>query len=390
MPFISVDTKKKELVGNFKNEGVEWQPKDQPELVDVHDFPYRLDWQGYSPRWTLQNRPPTHHARTLSEKYAGLRLSEADTRSYLVDPVLRLLGYEGVEHLRREVHVPATKEFIDYELLVGGAPHVLVEAKALRHDLADQHAAQCVQYAAVLGVRWCFITNGLEWLLYDATAQCPLAEKRVAAVKLDDTDASCIDAWRVLSLFARDELERSRPINSLLIQRVVEDQLDDPESPIVDALRRAVQKRFGERVTSADVVAAARRLMRPNDGPTSPPLTAPRQQPPQPGPIQSADALRPDTEKRRVTLGDLVSAGLLPEGATIDASVKGVTHVARVVQGRIELEGHVYDSLSAASRSVRKVESWNGWIDWKFKGEALSELRQRLPPTAGKARPIAG
>jgi hypothetical protein len=39
VPFISVDTKKKERVGNFKNVGVEWQPKDQPELVDVHDFP---------------------------------------------------------------------------------------------------------------------------------------------------------------------------------------------------------------------------------------------------------------------------------------------------------------------------------------------------------------
>ena len=38
-PFISVDTKKKELVGNFKNAGVEWQPNDEPELVDVHDFP---------------------------------------------------------------------------------------------------------------------------------------------------------------------------------------------------------------------------------------------------------------------------------------------------------------------------------------------------------------
>lgn len=38
-PFISVDTKKKELVGNFANAGVEWQPKGTPELVDVHDFP---------------------------------------------------------------------------------------------------------------------------------------------------------------------------------------------------------------------------------------------------------------------------------------------------------------------------------------------------------------
>jgi len=37
-PVISVETKKKELVGNFKNNGREWSPKGTPELVNVHDF----------------------------------------------------------------------------------------------------------------------------------------------------------------------------------------------------------------------------------------------------------------------------------------------------------------------------------------------------------------
>jgi transposase len=37
-PVVSVDTKKKELVGNFKNTGREWRPKDSPEEVNVHDF----------------------------------------------------------------------------------------------------------------------------------------------------------------------------------------------------------------------------------------------------------------------------------------------------------------------------------------------------------------
>jgi hypothetical protein len=37
-PAISVDTKKKELVGPFKNGGREWQPQGQPEDVRVHDF----------------------------------------------------------------------------------------------------------------------------------------------------------------------------------------------------------------------------------------------------------------------------------------------------------------------------------------------------------------
>jgi hypothetical protein len=37
-PAISVDTKKKEVVGPFKNGGREWQPVGQPEAVRVHDF----------------------------------------------------------------------------------------------------------------------------------------------------------------------------------------------------------------------------------------------------------------------------------------------------------------------------------------------------------------
>ena len=37
-PAISVDTKKKELVGDFKNAGREWRPKDRPAMVRVHDF----------------------------------------------------------------------------------------------------------------------------------------------------------------------------------------------------------------------------------------------------------------------------------------------------------------------------------------------------------------
>src|SRR5512135_1073661 len=38
-PVISVDTKKKELIGDFKNAGREWQPQGHPQEVQVHDFP---------------------------------------------------------------------------------------------------------------------------------------------------------------------------------------------------------------------------------------------------------------------------------------------------------------------------------------------------------------
>jgi len=39
IPVISVDTKKKELVGNYHNAGQQWLPKEQPLKVQGHDFP---------------------------------------------------------------------------------------------------------------------------------------------------------------------------------------------------------------------------------------------------------------------------------------------------------------------------------------------------------------
>ncbi len=38
-PVVSIDTKKKELVGEFKNPGQEWEPQGEPVKVKVHDFP---------------------------------------------------------------------------------------------------------------------------------------------------------------------------------------------------------------------------------------------------------------------------------------------------------------------------------------------------------------
>jgi len=42
-PVISVDTKKKELIGNYKNNGQEWHSKSNPEKVNVYDFPSQAE-----------------------------------------------------------------------------------------------------------------------------------------------------------------------------------------------------------------------------------------------------------------------------------------------------------------------------------------------------------
>ena len=45
-PVISVDTKKKELIGRFKTQGREWQPEGEPDAVDAYDFPDHAEGKG--------------------------------------------------------------------------------------------------------------------------------------------------------------------------------------------------------------------------------------------------------------------------------------------------------------------------------------------------------
>jgi hypothetical protein len=57
-PVISVDTKKKELVGAFQNKGRTWRPQGQPYEVNVHDFPSQAEGKAipYGTYDVLQNR----------------------------------------------------------------------------------------------------------------------------------------------------------------------------------------------------------------------------------------------------------------------------------------------------------------------------------------------
>jgi hypothetical protein len=312
-----------------------------------------------------------HTAR--AREFLSLNLSEADTRAYLVDPVLIILGYRAPSDIRREVPVAATKEFLDYELRAGGQAHAIVEAKALRHAVTDQHAGQCVQYASVLGVRWCLITNGIVWVLYDAYAKGPLAEKKVVQVRLDGDEEAKAEAWSVLSLFSLESLSRSAPLTQLLIDRVVADELIRPDSPAVSALRRAVKDRFGEQVSGQAVLEAVQRSLgqvpvSPGDAPTLVVGTD----------LATTKQKRRSETPKKTGVAQLVEAGLLPTDAVLECTLYGVTHGARVRDGQIEVEGKLYGTPSAAASALRAGKATNGWTTWRHKGASLAELRTRL------------
>lgn len=95
-PVISVDTKKKELVGNFKNDGRVWRKKGKPEEVNVHDFPHLGKGKAV---------PYGAYDVTLNKGFVNVGIS-SDTSEFAVESIR-----QWWKHLGRRHH-PAAKELL--------------------------------------------------------------------------------------------------------------------------------------------------------------------------------------------------------------------------------------------------------------------------------------
>lgn len=93
-PIISVDTKKKELIGNFKNAGRAW--KERPEAVNAHDFPQ--DAIGKAVPYGIYDV-----LRNCGTVYVG---SSADTPAFAVAALARWWEDEG------QVAYPEAKQIL--------------------------------------------------------------------------------------------------------------------------------------------------------------------------------------------------------------------------------------------------------------------------------------
>jgi len=106
--------------------------------------------------------------KTLRERPS---LNEADTKGKLIEPLFADLGWDILgDDLEREVSVVmgSSTNFADYALRVNGQRRVLIEVKPLGSDLDDKKARQALSYAAVERVRWCVLTDGSRYSLYNS------------------------------------------------------------------------------------------------------------------------------------------------------------------------------------------------------------------------------
>ena len=109
---------------------------------------------------------------------------EARTRVSLIDPLLKALEWDVAEPSQVEVEPRMAQGRVDYALLGrAGEPVLLLEAKRLgdRNVPYDQIARYVVGHnlRRPVNIRYCAVTNGARWLVFDVSAQSPVIDVSV-------------------------------------------------------------------------------------------------------------------------------------------------------------------------------------------------------------------
>jgi predicted transport protein len=222
-------------------------------------------------------------ARVVEVAAAAKKLTEADTRAALIDPILDALGWDtrDLSQVRREVLVRGAGTTVDYALYSDGKAQLYVEAKKLGGSLDIKTANQTVNYANGAGVPWCVLTTGVRWQVFWTHAKVPIDRKKIFDIDLADggaTEADRTEALAQLALLARDRVEAgdlddtgAALFDTAAVNGVLDRLFTDPP----DELIALVAARLDHPVAADRVRAALVRVGRPfTDTPPSPPPPA--------------------------------------------------------------------------------------------------------------------
>ena len=145
-------------------------------------------------------------SKRIKEHGELLRKNEALTRTALIDPLLRELGW-NIEDPAQVIpeYTTGNNEDADYVLLTGNKPLIVVEAKSLDSPLHEKSAkkdpvTQANTYASKIGTRYFSVTNGRHWEIYDRQRLGALNEMKVSQFDIKESPAKvCLEAlalWR--------------------------------------------------------------------------------------------------------------------------------------------------------------------------------------------------
>jgi predicted type IV restriction endonuclease len=299
-------------------------------------------------------------------------LGEQNTKAALIDPILIALGWDlqEIDESRREYKRKPQDNPVDYALFLNRTECLFIEAKSLEKDLNDRRwISQNLSYATVVGVRWCVLTNGDEYRIYNSHAPVDVEQKLFRSVLVSDA-ANAGHVVETLHLLSKPQMQ-GRLLDELWkihfidgnVSRSIEALLANEDHGLI---RLICNKTKG--VTRAEVRASLKRARIRIDFPVLVMSGGPKATMRQSG---------RNTVGTDVTVSDLIQAGLIKAPLPIERNYKNV-HLTGLVRpdGRVEFGGHLYDSLSTAAGMARKSVSGaptgrphpptNGWAFWHY------------------------
>lgn len=151
------------------------------------------------------------HLRNLVSKYRGdFEKSEALTRYCLVDPFLRIWGWDPSDPSLVRPEFTTESGRPDYALLMDDKPVIYVGVKALgRQEKVEQY----INYCITTGVQYFITTDGVKWEVYDTHIPKPLPEKKITEWDIvKDDPAEIVRRAFVIWRLNRQMLEAITPL----------------------------------------------------------------------------------------------------------------------------------------------------------------------------------
>ena len=142
-----------------------------------------------------------HELRERIDTHGGaLRQSEARTRSALIDPLLRTLGWDTSDPA---IVIPEYRSgggLANYALLRNGRPVMMVAVKTLDTPLRVG-VGQGIEYCRWKSIAHFSVTDGRRWEVYDIQRQAPISNMRIVSFDLKGQDPTEV-APQALALLA--------------------------------------------------------------------------------------------------------------------------------------------------------------------------------------------
>ena len=340
-------------------------------------------------------------------KYQRQGIGEQDTKAALIVPVLRALGWdtEDLEDVKLEYKRLSSDNPVDYALFLLPEPRLFIEAKALGVHLDDHKwTSQILNYATVAGGEWVALTDGNEWRIYNSHATVPVEQKLFRVVRVSDPETHPEGTLRLLAKAQMADHLIDVLWKSDFVDRQIKDALVGLFGPEPDpGLVRLIRARTGA-LSPAEVRSSLGRLRTTFDFPVAAtpavgsllPTREPKPVTSEPAPSAkpAADNMGEGTPWRRISLGQLIGAGLVRVPLEIEHYFRGAHLSARIEDADgIVFDGAVYDSLSTAGGMARKsvtgspagrdYPQTNGWTFWEYRApdgtlHSLDDLRREL------------